>query len=131
VELDGIQRGQVVQTMGFVECIHFAIKRRRTGGYVLVLGRDLERATWLSVYGSGKQQMQATTFVKYILQSAEKVYNAVYRKALDIVKVERARDPLRLEGFEKNVVSRIIRVISRGAGFERGGGSKMLLRIKI
>jgi hypothetical protein len=50
---------------------------------------------------------------------------------LDIVKVERARDPLRLEGFEKNVVSRFIRVISRGAGFERGGGSKMLLRIKL
>jgi hypothetical protein len=100
-------------------------------GYVLVLGRDLERATWLSVYGSGKQQIPATTFVKYTLQSAEKEYNAVYRKALDIVKVERARDPLRLEGFEKNVVSRFIRVISRGAGFERGGGSKMLLRIKI
>jgi len=32
-------------------------------------------------------------FVKYILQSAEKEYNAVYRKALDIVKVERARGP--------------------------------------
>jgi hypothetical protein len=37
--------------------------------------------------------MPATTFVEYILQSAEKEYNAVYRKALDIVKVERARGP--------------------------------------
>jgi hypothetical protein len=37
--------------------------------------------------------MPVTMFVKYILQSAEKEYNAVYRKALDIVKVERARGP--------------------------------------
>ncbi|NAZ32776.1 MAG: hypothetical protein GU356_00525 [Pyrobaculum sp.] len=98
--------------------------------YVLVLGRDLEWAPWLSVYGFGKQQIPATTFVKYILQSAEKEYNAVYRKALDIVKVERTRGPLRLECFEKNIASRFIRVISRGAEFVRGGGSKMLQRIK-
>jgi hypothetical protein len=61
---------------------------------------DLERA-WLSVYGSGKQQMPATTFVKYILQSAEKEYNAVYRKALDIVKVERARGSPKAGGFRE------------------------------
>ncbi len=70
-------------------------------GYDLVLGRDLELATWLSVYGSGKQQIPATTFVKYILQSAEKEYNVVCRKALDIVKVERARGPPKAGGFRE------------------------------
>lgn len=52
MELDGIPRGQVVQIMGFVERIHLVIKRRRAGWATPgSSGRDLERATWLSVHG--------------------------------------------------------------------------------
>ncbi len=73
MELDGISRGQVVQTIGFVERIHLVIKRRRAGGATPgSSGRDLERATRLSVHGSANQPISATAFVKHILLRAEK-----------------------------------------------------------
>ena len=94
MELDGIPRGQVVQTIGFVKRIHLAIKPRRAGRATPgSSGRDLERATWLSVRGSTNQPISAMAFVKHILRRAEKEGDVVYRKVLEIVREERARGP--------------------------------------
>jgi hypothetical protein len=100
VELDGIPRGQVVQTIGFVERIHLAIKHRRAGRATPgSSGRDLERATRLSVHGSANQPISATAFVKHILRRAEKEGDVVYRKVLGIVREEGARGPPKAGGF--------------------------------
>jgi hypothetical protein len=66
----------------------------------------------LSVHGSANQPISVAAFVKHILRRAEKEGDVVYTKVLGIVREEGARGPLRLEGFEKDVVSRFIRVAS-------------------
>jgi len=100
VELDGIPRGQVVQTIGFVERIHLVIKRRRAGKATPgSSGRDLEHATWLSVHGSANQPISAMAFVKHILRRAEKEGDVMYRKVLGIVREEGARGPPKAGGF--------------------------------
>jgi hypothetical protein len=100
VDLDGTARGQVVQTIGFVERIHLVIKRRRAGRATPgSSGRDLERATWLSVHGSANQPISAMAFVKHILRRAEKEGDVVYRKVLEIVREEGARGPPKAGGL--------------------------------
>jgi hypothetical protein len=47
-------------------------------GRVSFLREGLERAAWLSVYGSGEQRRLAAEFVSYILQRAEKAGKEVY-----------------------------------------------------
>jgi hypothetical protein len=83
-----------------VERIHLAIKRRRAGRATPESsGRDLERATLLSVHGSANQPISATAFVKHILRRAEKEGDVEYRKVLEIVREEGARGPPRAGGF--------------------------------
>jgi hypothetical protein len=51
----------------------------------------LARATWLSVYGSGRQRELAAEFVEYILRRAEEAGKEVYEKASKIIEEGRAR----------------------------------------
>jgi len=88
-------------------------------------------AAWLSIYGSGEQQRLAAEFVKYILQRAEEEGKKVYKKAREIVEEGRARGSLRLEGFERVVKGRLVRVLGGGAEFDEGRSGKNLLRIQI
>jgi hypothetical protein len=91
-------------------------------------------AAWLSVYGSGEQQRLAAEFVKYILQRAEKAGKGVYEKAREIVKEGKARDSLKLEGFEERVEvdgeKYKVKVIG-GEAVEEDRGGRKLLRIRI
>jgi len=92
----------------------------------------LAHATFLSVYGKDEQQRRlAAEFVEYILQRAREEGEDVYRKALEVVEEGRSRGSLRLEGFEKGVDGRLVRIIGGGAEFDEGKGGKKLLRMKI
>jgi len=92
----------------------------------------LAHVTFLSVYGKDEQQRRlAAEFVEYILQRAREEGEDVYRKALEVVEEGRSRGSLRLEGFEKGVDGRLVRIIGGGAEFDEGKGGKKLLRIKI
>ncbi len=103
-------------------------------GYVYIRREGLERAAWLSVYGSGRQQELAAKFVEYILQRAEEAGKEVYDKANKIIEEGKARGSLKLEGFEKEVEvggrKHVVKVIDGGAVEEDRCGRK-LLRIKI
>jgi hypothetical protein len=122
--------------MGLEEGRHFSVKMPEGGkaGYVYIRREGLERASWLSVYGSGRQRELAAEFVEYILRRAEKAGEEVYEKAKEIVKEGRARGSLKLEGFEKEVEvdgkTYVVKVIGGGAVKEKQNG-KTLLRIRI
>ncbi|MFZ8838799.1 MAG: hypothetical protein ACO2PM_07650 [Pyrobaculum sp.] len=60
---------------------------------VSILRESLERAAWLSVYGSGEQRRLAAEFVSYILQRAEEAGDDVHEKAKEIVKGARRETP--------------------------------------
>jgi hypothetical protein len=103
-------------------------------GRVSILREGLERAAWLSVYGSGEQRRLAAEFVSYILQRAEKAGKEVYEKAKEIVKEGKARGSLALKGFEKEVEvdgkTYVVTVIG-GEAVEEDRNGRKLLRIKI
>ncbi|PLC65613.1 hypothetical protein B7L68_03555 [Thermoproteus sp. CP80] len=122
-----------LRAMGLVEDIHFTVKMPDGGkaGYVYILREGFERAAWLSVHGSGDQQKLAADFVDLILKRAEKEGGAVYKKALEVVRRGREVGSLKLEGFEKEVGGRLVKVIGGGAQPERSNSGKTLLRIKI
>jgi hypothetical protein len=61
------------------------LSRHRQLGRVSILRECLERAAWLSVYGSGEQRRLAAEFVSYIPQRAEGAGKEVYEKATKIV----------------------------------------------
>jgi hypothetical protein len=104
-------------------------------GRVSILREGLERAAWLSVYGSGEQRRLAAEFVSYILQRAEEAGKEIYEKAREIVEEGKARGSLRLEGFEKKVEvggkEYTVKVVGWGVEFDVGRSGKTLLRIKI
>jgi len=127
------REAQRLRAMGLEEDIHFTVKMPEGGGegYVSILKDGLMYAAWLSVHGEGKRQRLAAKFVSYILKRAEKEGGAVYEKALEIVRRGREVGSLKLEGFEKEVDGRLVRVIGGGAGLERSKSGKTLLRIKI
>jgi hypothetical protein len=127
------REAQRLKAMGLEEGKHFTVKKPEGGkaGYVSILREGLERAAWLSVHGSGDQQKLAADFVSYILKRAEKRGGAVYEKALEIVRRGREVGSLKLEGFEKEVDGRLVRVIGGGAGLERSKSGTTLLRIRI
>jgi hypothetical protein len=122
--------------MGLEEGEHFTVKMPEGGrdGYVYIRREGLERAAWLSVYGSGMQRELAADFVKYILERAEEAGDDVHEKAKKIVKEGKARGSLTLEGFEKEVevngVKYKVKVID-GEAVEEDRGGRKLLRIKI
>jgi hypothetical protein len=122
-----------LKAMGLEEGKHFTVKMPEGGkaGYVYILREGLERAAWLSVHGSGDQQKLAAEFVDLILKRAEKEGGAVYKKALEVVRRGREVGSLKLEGFEKEVGGRLVKVIGGGAQPERSNSGKTLLRIKI
>jgi len=131
---EGIEREvQRLRAMGLVEGRHFAVKMPEGGrmGYVSILREGLERAAWLSVHGSEEQRELAAKFVEYILQRAREEGKEVHEKALEIVERGREVASLRLEGFEKVVDGRLVKVIGGGAQSEGGGSGRKLLRIQI
>jgi hypothetical protein len=135
---DNIEReAQRFREMGLVEGKHFSVKMPEGDhdGYVYVRREGLERAAWLSVYGSGRQQELAAKFVEYILQRAERAGKKVYEKAKEIVKEGKERGSLTLKGFEKRVEvdgkEHVVKVIGWSAEFDKGRGGRKLLRIKI
>jgi hypothetical protein len=124
------------RNMGLEEGRHFSVKMPEEGhnGYVRILKEGLERAAWLSEYGSGRQRELAAEFVEYILQRAEEAGDDVYEKAEEIVKEGKAWGILKLKGFEGRVEvggsEYVVKVIDGGA-VEEGRGGKKLLRIRI
>ncbi|MFZ8840331.1 MAG: PaRep2b protein, partial [Pyrobaculum sp.] len=135
---DSIKReAQRLRDMGLEEGKHFTVKMPEGDhdGYVYIRREGLERAAWLSVYGSGRQQELAAEFVKYILQRAEKEGDDVYEKAKEIVKEGKERGSLTLKGFEKEVKvegkKHVVKVIDGSAEFDVGRGGRKLLRIRI
>jgi hypothetical protein len=85
------------------ETLHGEDAGERREGYVSILRKGLERAAWLSVYGSGRQRELAAEFVNYILQRAREADDDVYEKVRKIIEGGRARGSLKLEGFEGRV----------------------------
>jgi hypothetical protein len=103
---DSIEREtQRFREMGLEEGVHFTVKMPEEGrdGYLYIRREGLERAAWLSVHGSGRQQELAAEFVNYILQRAKKVGREVYEKAREIIEEGKARGILKLEGSKKKI----------------------------
>ncbi|MFZ8810888.1 MAG: hypothetical protein ACO2PN_22615 [Pyrobaculum sp.] len=135
---DRIEReAQRLENMGLTRGVHFTVKMPEGGGrgYVWIRREGLVYAAWLSVRGEGEQRRLAAEFVSYILQRAEEEGEDVYRKAGEIVKEGKARDSLKLEGFEGRVEvggrEHVVKVIGGGAEFEKSESGKKLLRIRI
>jgi hypothetical protein len=135
---DSIEReAQRLREMGPEEGRHFSVKMPEGGkaGYVRILREGLERAAWLSVHGSGRQQELTAEFVNYILQRAKEEGENVRKKAEDIVKEGKARGSLRLEGFEGRVEvggkTHVVKVVGWSAKLEKSQSGKKLLRIRI
>jgi hypothetical protein len=128
---------QRFRDMGLKEGTHFSVKMPEGGqaGYVSVLKGGLAYAAWLSVHGSGEKRRLAAEFVEYILQRAKEEGDDVYEKAKNIIEEGKARDSLKLEGFEKRVEvggkEYVVKVIGGGAEFDVGRSGKKLLRIRI
>ncbi len=126
-----------LRAMGLGEGRHFTVKMPEEDryGYVSILRRGLERAAWLSVYGSGRQRELAADFVEYILQRAKEEGEDVYEKVKKIIEEGKERGSLKLEGFEGRVEvgdkEYMVKVIGGGAEFDEGRGGRKLLRIKI
>jgi hypothetical protein len=132
--LDSIkQEAQRLEKMGLKRGDHFTVKMPDGGeaGYVNILKAGLVRLAWLSENGKGEQQKLAAEFVKHILRRAEKAGDDVHEKAKKIVEEGKARSSLTLEGFERVVDGRLVRVLGGGAEFDEGRSGKNLLRIKI
>jgi hypothetical protein len=78
---------QRLENMGLEEGKHFTVKMPKGGrdGYVYIRREGLERAAWLSVYGSGRQRELAAEFIEYILQRTKEEGEEVSEKATKIV----------------------------------------------
>jgi hypothetical protein len=101
---------------------------------VSILRESLERAAWLSVYGSGEQRRLAAEFVSYIPQRAEEAGKEVYEKAKKIVEEGMSRGSLTLKGFEKEVEvngEKYKVKVRDGEAAEEDRGGRKLLRIRI
>ncbi len=105
------QEARRLRDMGLEEGRHFTVKMPEGGrdGHVYIRREGLERAAWLSVYGSGMQRELAADFVKYILRRAEEAGKEVYEKAKEIVE----------EGMSR---SRQVWKAQRGHGTRHGYG---------
>jgi hypothetical protein len=130
------QEAQRLKDMGLEEGVHFSVKMPEEGrnGHVYIRREGLERAAWLSVYGSKTQRELAARFVKHILRRAEEAGDEVHEKAREIVREGKARDSLKLEGFEKEVEVNGVKYkvkVRGGEAVEEDRGGRKLLRIKI
>jgi len=134
---DRIEReAQRLRDMGLEEGRHFTVRMPEEGryGYVSILRKGLERVAWLSVHGSERQRELAAEFVEYLLQRAREEGDDVYEKAKEVVKEGKARDILKLKGFEGRVEvggkEYVVKVID-GEAVEEDRGRRKLLRIRI
>jgi hypothetical protein len=132
------REAQRLRDMGLMEGVHFTVKMPKGGrkGYVSILRKGLERAVWLSKYGSGKQQRLAAEFVDHILKRAMMKGGAVYEKAKKIVEKVKARGSLRLAGLRRVEVevrgrTYVVKVVGWSAELEESQSGKLRLRIKI
>jgi hypothetical protein len=132
------REAQRLREMGLEEGVHFTVKMPEGGrkGYVSILKRGLERAVWLSKYGSGEQQRLAAEFVDHILKRAMKRGGAVYEKAKKIVEKVKARGSLRLAGVRRAEVevrgrTYVVKVVGLSAELEESQSGKLRLRIRI
>ena len=131
-----VREVQRLKKMGLVEGVHFTVKVPKGGekGYVSILRKGLERAAWLSVHGSGRQQELAAAFVEHILQRAKEAGEEVRKKAEEVVKEGRARGSQTLKDFEKKVEvngKTYVVNVKGGEAVEEGRGGRKLLRIRI
>jgi len=130
------QEARRLRDMGLEEGRHFTVKMPEGGrdGYVYIRREGLERAAWLSVYGTEGQRDLAAEFVEYILRRAEEAGKEVYEKATKIVDEGKARGSLKLKGFEMEVEVNgekyKVKVID-GEAVEEDRDGRKLLRIKI
>jgi hypothetical protein len=132
------REAQRLREMGLEEGVHFTVKMPEGGreGYVSILRRGLERAVWLSKYGSGEQQKLAAEFVDHILKRAMKKGGAVYDKVKKIVERVKARGSLRLAGVRRAEVevrgrTYVVKVVGWSTELKESQSGKLLLRIKI
>jgi len=124
--------------MGLVEGVYFTVKMPKGGreGYVRILRKGLERAAWLSKYGSGEQQKLAAEFVDHVLKRTMEKGGAFYEKARKIVEKVKARGSLRLAGVMRAEVevrgrTYVVKVVGLSAKLEESQSGKLRLRIKI
>ena len=132
------REAQRLRDMGLEEGVHFTVKMPEGGreGYVSILRRGLERAVWLSKYGSGEQQKLAAEFVDHILKRAMKKGGAVYDKVKKIVERVKARGSLRLAGVRRAEVevrgrTYVVKVVGWSTELKESQSGKLRLRIKI
>ena len=132
------REAQRLREMGLEEGVHFTVKMPEGGreGYVSILRRGLERAVWLSKYGSGEQQKLAAEFVDHILKRAMKKGGAVYDKVKKIVERVKARGSLRLAGVRRAEVevrgrTYVVKVVGWSTELKESQSGKLRLRIKI
>jgi len=131
------QAAQQLREMGLEEGRHFTVKKPEEGrdGYVSILRRGLERATWLSVHGKDEEQRSlAAKFVELILQRAREAGENVRKKAEEIVEEGKEKGSQTLKGFERKVEVNgkeyVVKVID-GEAVEEDRGGRKLLRIRI
>jgi hypothetical protein len=134
---DSIQReAQRLENMGLVKGAYFTVKMPEGGdaGYLYIRREGLERAAWLSVYGSKTQRELAATFVNHILQRAREAGEEVSEKAQKIIEEGKAWSSLTLERFEKwvevNGKTYFVKV-KGGEAVEEDRDGRKLLRIRI
>jgi len=132
------REAQRLREMGLEEGVHFTVKMPEGGreGYVSILRWALERAVWLSKYGSGEQQKLAAEFVDHILKRAMKKGGAVYEKVKKIVERVKARGSLRLAGVRRAEVevrgrTYVVKVVGWSTELKESQSGKLRLRIKI
>jgi hypothetical protein len=130
------QMAQRLRAMGLEEGKHFTVKIPQVGreGYVWILRKGLEHATWLSVHGEGEQQRLAADFVEHILQMAKSKGDDVRKKVEEIVIKGIEKRSLELERFEKKVEvngKTYVVKVTGGEAVKEDRGGKKLLRIKI
>jgi hypothetical protein len=101
------REAQRLRDMGLEEGVHFTVKMPEDGGvgYVYIRRKGLERAAWLSVYGSGRQRELTAEFINYILQRAKEEGEEVYEKAREIVEKGKARGLSNAERLRKGGLS--------------------------
>jgi len=135
----GIEREvRRLRAMGLEEGKHFTVKMPEGGkaGYVSIRSEGLAYAAWLSVHGEGDQQRLAADFVDYILQRAGEEGDAVYKKALEVVRRGREVGSLKLADVREAGVfvggkKYVVTVLGGGAQPEGGRSGRTLLRITI
>ena len=113
---------QRLREMGLVEGRHFTLKMPEDGevGRLRILAKGLAYIAWLSIHGSGRQQELAGELLEQILHTALVEGGDAYRMVKRAVDVGMTRGSLTLNGFEKEVDGRVVRVRGGSAWLKDG-----------